>query len=296
MLFLALLFVSAAFADYQTLAAYQSDDCSGDAIVWLTTDLSDTCTSISCIGAGGYSTQTDCSSSAPGIPSGLVGWSEFSSSDCTGDADAIYGYTSGCVGYGSVSYQTACGSDGSIQFSEYTSGDCSGTATASDSYNAGCISAGGSSILQSSCDSGGVSVDWKGYLKSYLNKVGQGWTIATFSTTSYYSSHGTWTNTDNAASVTITFSQSVDGTTIDGFVSSVCNDVQADASSGVCTEASATECASNPDSVSITCTWTVAASKKRDSASSINFNAQMSSGVTLTGIFALCLSLMVLLF
>jgi len=150
--------------------------------------------------------------------------------------------------------------------------------------------------LQSSCDSGGVSVNWNGYLKDYLGKVGQGWVISTFSTTSYYSSHGTWTNTDNGASVTITFSQTVDGTTIDGFVSGVCNDMKADADAGVCNEASSTECASNPNSVSITCTWTVAAAKKRDSASSINFNAQMSSGVTFTGLFALCLSLMVLLF
>jgi len=291
------LFIAVALAQYQTIEVYNNDGCSGDPLYWLTTDLGTTCVTISCVGAGGYSTQTSCSDSAPSIPSGLVGWSEYSTSDCTGSPNTISGYTSGCVGYSGLSYQTDCVT-GAISFNEYASGDCSGTATATETYQPGCISAGGSSISQSSCTSGGTSVDWNGYLKTWLNNVGQGWVIATFSSTSYYSSHGTWTNTDNSASCTITFTSSQDSATIDTFVQSTCSDMKGQASAGVCTTASTTECASNPDSVSIvSCTWTVATAKRQSTASSINFNAQMSSGFTLTGLFALCLScLMVLLF
>jgi hypothetical protein len=297
MLFLAALFFASAFADFSTFAVFNSDDCSGGAIVYTTVSVSAGCVDISCVGGAGYSTETACTTDAPDLPGGLVGWTEYDSADCTGNVVSVSGYTSGCIGYGSLSYSTNCVGAG-LEAVSYTNGDCSGSGSSSGVYEAGCISAGSRSILQSSCDDDGAdfSVDWQGYLTTFLGKVGQSWVIPTFSATTFYSNHGTWENGASSASVVITFTETVDGDDITLFVNSVCSDVRENADSGVCDEATATECLSNPNSVSITCTWTVATSKRADSASSINFNAQMSNGVALTGLFALCLSLMVLLF
>jgi hypothetical protein len=297
MLFLAALFFASSLAAYQTTAVYSGGDCGGDAIVWLTLRTSTACLEVACAGIADYSSEILCSDDVPDIPGGLAGWTEYDAADCQGNAVAVYGYTTGCVGYSSLSYQTEC-VDGGLTYTSYTNGDCSGSGQGSAVYESGCISAGGRSILQSSCENGGsdVSVDWKAYLRAYLSEVGQGWVIPTFSTTSFYSNHGTWQNGESSTSVVISFTGTIDSDQIDIFVSAVCSDIRENADGGVCNEAEVGECLSNPNPVSISCTWTVETAKRQGDASAINFNAQMSSGVALTGFFALCISLMVLLF
>jgi hypothetical protein len=295
MFLLAFLFACSVSAVYQTTSFYDGEGCdSGDTIVFLTTSGS-LCTAVSCLSGGGASTDIKCSDSAPDMPGGLAGYTLYSQSNCQGDIDALFGYTTACVAAGPVSYSANCASNGGLSVATYNNGDCSGTPTTSDTYTFGCTSEGGISIEQTACEESDRTVDWKGYLRNFLREVNQGWNVPSFSTTVFYSSHGTWTNTDTSASCTITFTGSVENSDIDDFVGRVCDDMLLQANAGVCDQASETECLSNPDSVTITCTWSASA-KRQSSASAIDFNAEMSSGFALTGLFALCLSLLVLLF
>jgi len=294
--------VASSFASYQNIGVYASGDCSGDPIGFTSLQVSSGCVAVACIGASGYSTQTTCTD-AIDAPSGLVGYSSFTSSDCTGSPTEFFGYATsgGCVTdpVGSGSASANCNSNGGFTYSLYSSNDCSGSPSNSAVYSAGCTTVGTGSYEQSSCETSSSGPDWKGLLATYLNSVGSnGWSIPTFSG-SVYQSNSAWTNTDTSAQTTITFSAVQTGDIIVAFVDKVCQDVLAQATGGVCNAAGGA-CVSNPNSVHITCSWTVASATKRqtssDSAKSINFVADMNNGVALSGLFALCLSLMVLLF
>jgi len=152
------------------------------------------------------------------------------------------------------------------------------------------------SVQQSSCSSGGVSVDWNGYLNTWLQQVGQNWDIPNFSSTvnSYYQSHGSWTINGDSISVDITFSSSQDSSIIDGFVARVCSDMTQNANAGVCAQAT-TQCTSNPDPVHAHCTWVTVSAKRQGQSSKITMNSQMNSGAVFTGLLGLVAAFLVLL-
>jgi len=294
-LFAALLSIS--LAQYQVVSGYSNSDCSGDPIVWVVTlAASGSCVDAGCNGGGGYSSQISCSAGLPDFPNGVVGYSEYNQADCAGEPETLLGYTTGCICDPTYCYQTTCDGE-SLAAAIYpgSNGGCSGTPTDSATYNAGCISAGSTSIKQTSCSSGGASVDWNGYLSTWLSGVGQSWDIPTFAATTYYQSNGQWTISGSTVSVQITFTGSEDSATIDAFVVRVCSDMIQNANAGVCTGSAATDCASNPTPCHADCTWVTVTSKRQTTASVIQMNAQMSSGVMVTGFLGLIVSLLVLL-
>jgi hypothetical protein len=230
----------------------------------------------------------------------LVSYSIYDEEGCEGDVLFAYGFTTGCVAVsGGSSYEVSCGSDGSLEYNSFTNDECTGAGVGATSYPSGCISGGGRSTQQSSCDNDGsdVTIDWNAYLESWLDKVDQSWVIPTFAASSFYASHGEWNNGVRSTSVTIAFDVEVSEEDIEIFVDNVCEDIQDNANLGVCGEATSEECLSNPDSVSVTCTWNVASKKRaQGDAEAIDFAADLSNGVALSSLFALCASLMVLLF
>jgi len=296
-LFAALLSLS--LAQYQVVSGYSNSGCNGDPIVWVVTLVSSgACVDAGCNGAGGYSSQISCSAGLPSFPNGVVGYSEYPAADCAGEPTTLLGYTSGCICDPTYCYQTTCNTDGSLGAAIFpaSNGGCSGTPTDSGQYKPGCISAGSTSIQQTSCSSGGASVDWNGFLGTWLSGVGQSWTIPTFAATTYYKSNGQWTINGNTVSVDITFTGSEDSTTIDAFVVRVCSDMIQNANAGVCGQSSATsDCVSNPSPCHADCTWVTVTSKRQTTASVITMNAKMSSGVMVTGFLGLIVSLLVLL-
>jgi len=224
-----------------------------------------------------------------------VAFSTYNQPACAGVAQTTVAVTTGCVCVpGGLCYQGTC--DGSsLSWAEYTSStDCSGTASFSGTYTDGCTTVDSISYQQSSCSNGGASVDWNGYLKTWLQNVGQSWTIPTFSTTTFYKSNSQWTINGDTVSVDITFSSAQDSDVINGFVAKVCTDIIQNANSGVCDQAT-TQCVSNPDPVHADCTWITVSKKRQSQSSVITLNAAMNSGVMLSGLLGLIATFLVLL-
>jgi len=293
--------IAVALAQYEVYSVYNNGNCDGTPLVWTALIAQSACVESSCTGVTvpGYtdfSSQIQCSTSVPSAPDGVVAFSTYQQPSCVGDPSEIIGITTGCVCEpGIICYQATCnGAD--LDYATYSGSDtgCTGTATAATTYNYGCISAGGVSFQQSSCSNGGASIDWNGYLKTWLSSEGQTWDIPTFATTTFYSGNGQWTYDGNTVSVQITFTSAQDSTVIDGFIAKVCTDMIQNANAGVCAQAT-TECASNPDPVHAACTWVTVSSQKRDSASVVTMNSNMNSGVVLTGLLALVVSFLVML-
>jgi len=293
-------FIALSFAQYQVAETWAVANCSGDPIAFVVITSSGCIpSSPDCISIGSAgSVKSYCTASVPSLPSGVNGWEEYETPDCSGTPFSITGYTSGCVCVSSICYSITC--DGSnLNFAEYGGSDttCSGTPTggAATTYNAGCQTVGSRSIQQVSCSSGGgASVDWNTYLNNWLSTVGQNWDIPTFAATSFYSSHSQWTINGDTVSVDITFTSSQSSDVITGFVAKVCTDMIQNANTGVCQTAT-TDCVTNPTPVHASCTWVTVSKKRQGQSSVITLNSQMNNGVVFTGLLGLALSFLILL-
>jgi hypothetical protein len=305
------LFVLGLGQNWQSAYIFVGDTCWLDAgnttlaypLDFAATNLATACISIPCVSAGGFSFRTDCSTSQPPLPNGMVGWGSWlGTTSCSGSPSVIAAYTTGCttvpltqtVNPVLSSFQLQCVGNDLKVTSWPTTGSCpAGGNSVSVQYNAGCagVTSNGQSVSlrQIGCRNGGVSIDWTAFFRIWTAWVGA-WTINAFNAAvnNFYQTASAWRYSFSASgstvSVDVTFTGPTDPTVVATFVNNACSEMLQRILAGVCAaRVSGPSCSVNANPFrEDSCIFTVIASAKRSELDSQQLPTQITILQTLS--------------